>query len=194
MIGLSVGIEEISARTSARMRYDEQSGSHQIETVVFLSGKIGARRTELLINGRKSIAGLPVELKIVAGPPFPLAEHEPELHQTQPRDNLHREAVRQRVGELVFVEAYEDGELGIRQPDTVWGELVVPEVMFSDLWQLIRAGGAKINGAALSVFGSRMRRSDEPFGALTYCWAVEALPSRSPLYIAEFSYWAGDRP
>lgn len=119
------------------------------------SAKLMSREGSLQINGKDIRSDLPVQLNIKLGPP--IVFNEPAIFQTRPATVGKSQLVRQSVGAFHFHAASE--ESGIKEPDSLFGEVVVSDSLFASLWLCVRTPSCKFHFIFFDVFGAAMHFS-----------------------------------
>ena len=95
--------------------------------------------------------------------------------------------IKQCIGEFHFLTACEDKEPRINSPDSLYGEIVLSDHLFADLWQCVRTPD-QLRSLSFDVFGEAMQRM-QSYSRLEYNWIVPSEPLRPVnLHIASFSY------
>lgn len=144
----------------------------------------------LKVNGKSIWPDIKTKLSITAGAPIVFPD--PENRQTLPVDGgVNSELIKQCIGEFHFLAAYEYKDLGINEPDSLYGKIVLSDRLFAELWQCVRTPNCKFNSVYLDVFGEAMQWVPS-YGRQEFNWTVPSeLRLAVPLHIASFMYWAG---
>jgi hypothetical protein len=194
MFGFRLSVKPTASRTLRSLEYNEEAGVYGQDAAITIEGvtKLTTRLGALLINGKELWDDMPVQFRITARPPIVFPD--PEKRQTLPVvGGINEDMIKQCIGDLYFLAAWEDPEMNIKEADRLYGNVSVTDIMFSDIWDCARTPGSKFQSLYFSVFGEAMRLR-KSCGRTEYDWtAPEEAFKGVPLYIASFSYWAGQR-
>jgi len=106
---------------------------------------------------------------------------------TYAEDHIGIDAVTERIGNLSFIGAYEDRELSIKEDDSLWADIVLPELMFADMWTWVRSG-ARMKSISFDVYGEAMQKVHD-YTTVMYHWiAKDDTGFGSFLYMTNFTY------
>ena len=194
MFGFRFSVKPTASRTIRSLEYKEAHGVYGQDAAITIEGvtKLTNRLGSLLINGKQIWDDLSIQLRITAQPPIPFRD--PEKCQTLPVEGGHNvEVIKECIGDLHFLAAWEDREMKIKDPDTLYANVGVSEEMFSDIWHCVRTPNNEFQSLYFGVFGEAMQLM-KSYGRDEYNWTVPAESFKAvPLHIASFSYWAGQR-
>ena len=183
-----------SCRAHVAHEYKEESNTHQtnqsidLNGVVVADGRLGA---QILIDGRKELGGLPIDISIRRGSPDEIED----LTDRQTRHidkDFHWSVIKRAVGWFRYSRPITDKEAGRTFPERLYAEIVAEDWILNDLWYAMRMPGAPITRFNITLFGDQMQQVQD-YIRHTYHWSPKAENYFDPLYIASFHYMTETR-
>lgn len=171
----------------AKLEYKEERHKFLETRRIEINGIIldDQRASRLLIDGKKSLHGLPLIMTIETGVSITLEN--PLSSQTQLVKNVESQVVLPyALGHVSYEEGSIDTELSIEFPEGLYGYAIISSILFNDLWNIAKAGSA-IKNIFVDVFGARMVERNS-IGKIEYAWEVTDENDFCDLNISSFEY------
>jgi hypothetical protein len=103
-----------------------------IKATVIPDGRLGS---QVLIDGKKPLGGLPITIDVRAGVPQDYDEMRPEQQQQPDKDAT--AGIKKTIGQCTYLEAFKDEETRETFEETLSAELIVEDSVMNDLWSAV---------------------------------------------------------
>src|SRR5262245_25645701 len=180
-------VEPRKSGTGAEYEYVEETGLFTIVQRIRSDGILhpdGLRGAQILIAGKKTLGGLPIEIQIRKGLPKEYGDTAQRQTQYLP-DGPERSVIKNCIGHVRYSPPSEYE--GQKFKETLWAEIIVEDWMMTDLWSAIRTPGVGLFRLSMSLFGHPLVQVQN-YIQTTYHWVSNDHGEHGPLYVASFQY------
>ncbi len=171
----------------AKLEYGEDHHNFIESRRIEINSRISddQRGSQLLINGKKPLDGLPLIMTIESGEPIALDN--PPSSQTKLVTNSESQVViPYALGRLSYEKGTVDRELSIEIPEGLYGYAIISDKIFYDMWAIARNRNA-ISNIYVELFGEYMIK-EESIGRIEYVWQIADSKNFYDLNISSFEY------
>jgi hypothetical protein len=174
--------------SSVEYEYVVENGSYQIRQAIWIHAvveKDGHLGAQLLIDGKRPLSGLPLEVQIRCGSPQDFGDMTAKQTPRLP-EGFEPTTIKNAIGNCSYAAAFTDSETRQTFSETLYAELVVNDWLMTDLWSAVRTPGISIARVNMTLFGEHLMPVQD-YVRRTYHWASER-GQTWPAHIAEFQY------